>query len=57
MKGLLIVGIALVVLGGGGLAVWLLQPEPVAETEPVDTGLSIEAQTRLMQEIGYLQQE
>lgn len=51
-----------VVVVGGGLAVLgmvLLQPEP--EPEPVvmdrDTGLTIDAQKELMQEIGYLQQE
>jgi len=41
------------------LGMVLLQPEP--EPEPVvmdrDTGLTIDAQKELMQEIGYLQQE
>lgn len=48
----------MVVLALVSLGVWTQWPEPEPEEiADQDTGLSIEQQELLMQEIGYLQQE
>ena len=58
---ILLAVLSFVLLGlGGGLAWWRLRPVPAAPVEAgaeADTGMTEEQRIKLMEEIGYIQQE
>jgi uncharacterized iron-regulated membrane protein len=58
---LLAVLLILLLSVGGGVAWWRLRPAPAApsatDAAEADTGMTEEQRIRLMEEIGYIQQE